>query len=1116
MKTNLKHIFISMLAFVGAHICACAQDVQLNVVAVTASQSQSGNPATNMTDGNTSTFWHSPWSGGTTSFPINLTFKIEEPEHLDYINYMPRQDGNVNGNFKKIIVMVGNGATSTTSADSKFVAVDTLDLGGNSSASVIELGENGIDDVQYVRIKVLGGQNNFAACSEMQFYRRDHSKKDAFDGYFTDALCTQLRPEITSADGIEDADVKALVSALLADPTGYSKFRVGQYRAYRPTASLQSELRTSSQYCRYENPTGIYAVQGTPMLVVVQGIGDNPVKLTVKNWVENETSSSYPLRNGLNFITPTSTGNTFINYYTEDYAVAPQVQVHFINGQVQGYWDQQTMTNEDWKEIMKLHPSTSDNSIIICRSQHAQTAYPAYIYRQNCPVNIDSLMTLYEQVQWAERDMMGLERYGRQTDNRQLFYGTTYGFMAAGGEGAYCNVTSLGALTKPDAASFDFWGVGHEWGHNNQIHPGFKWSGCGETTNNIYASWAQIHFTGNPDNLRLEDEVTGVNDYSGMRGGRMQTYFEEGLRKGIQWQLQDGPDYHGSTPSGTNNSRNYDHFVKLVPFWQLNLWGTLAGKCPYIIPMAIEGLRQTPSSTLSAMDNGKMQVNWMKLACDSAQINLLPFFERAGMLRPINAYIEDYGAGWNIITTAMIDNLKTYVEQKGYPEPTEEVNYINGHNWTIYRDRLPLEVPATLGEGCTLNGSTVKVLHSKVQNAVAYETYDSEDRLVRITMYGLGADSKHTYTQVLYPGAEDASYIMAVGYNGERKKIYEYTVPQLKKGRFYTLKSNGKGGYLTTDNCSVTKDGTITWNISRASTLDTKKAGNIWYAQERDGKMYLYNPQAKCYVGGSNNTQMSQFILAEKDAPYFTANLVSESASTWILAMNGGSQFLNSYSNTNTGFWSGGSGDPNNIWVVKEATSIDVSVPGIGYRAIYYPFGLEIPAGFTAYLPTEIVNIGGVDYLLMHEAEKELQSYEPAILYKGESATATMTLVDDYSAESPTHTNLLTGALLKTTGYKSGDLMGLNKTEGERVGFVSSTSTSMTANTAYLLSEKAVSASLILLADDDPLITGLENIDALTQDLEVLYDLSGRVASRGSRVAGQVYITRNGRKVIWK
>ena len=115
------------------------------------------------------------------------------------------------------------------------------------------------------------------------------------------------------------------------------------------------------------------------------------------------------------------------------------------------------------------------------------------------------------------------------------------------------------------------------------------------------------------------------------------------------------------------------------------------------------------------------------------------------MLKPINAYIEDYGAGWNKINQSMIDNLKKHVASKGYPAFTEEINYINGHNFHIYRDNLKLSVPSTLGTGCTYNNAgKVKVDHTVVKNAVAFETYNSADSLIRITMYGLGGNDSHS------------------------------------------------------------------------------------------------------------------------------------------------------------------------------------------------------------------------------------------------------------------------------------------------------------------------------------------------------------------------------------
>ena len=64
-----------------------------------------------------------------------------------------------------------------------------------------------------------------------------------------------------------------------------------------------------------------------------------------------------------------------------------------------------------------------------------------------------------------------------------------------------------------------------------------------------------------------------------------------------------------------------------------------------------------------------------------------------------------------------------------------------------------------------------------MKNAVAYEAYNYEGKLLRITMYGLGSNDSHSYTQVLFPQSYDmdqnAVYIMAVGYDGTRIKVYE-------------------------------------------------------------------------------------------------------------------------------------------------------------------------------------------------------------------------------------------------------------------------------------------------------------------------------------------------------
>lgn len=791
---HLRRIKVLLATCLLACTSLWAQDVKITISSATASSYHNDDlQAANAIDGNFETIWHSNWND-IPSFPVTFVITLEKVSHVDYVRYTPRLSG-TNGNWKEVEV-----SYSTSTSGSSFTSPVTYDLKGASSTFDFPIAAN----CGQIKFTIYSGETdngkNLASAAEIAAYAYDTAKPAAFAEYFNGDVYSELKPDVTSSNGIADADVKALVEAMLADAEGYKKFRVGEYEPYMTTATVRNNLKTNALYNNYENPTGIYLKPGESCIIAVSGIGNYPVGLKIKDWYKSGDLSTYRLRNGLNYITATTEGNVFVDYYTDDFKNAPNVQMHFINAPVLGYWDQATMTNADWESMLAGPLTVDDEVIIITRSEHAQTAYPVKQWKTYCPTDVNSTMTYYQQVQWAERDILGLEMYDRQVKNRQLFYADKSGSMYAGGDASVCGYGDLRVLVTPDAKVFDFWGVGHEWGHNNQM-AGFYWTGCGETTNNIPASWAQFKFTGNrdangnPTNLRLEDEVTGINDYKGMRGGRMQTYFEEGLRKGVQWQLQDGPDWHAETPTavtvtgrdengndkGQVNTtwRHYDHFVKLAPFWQLNLWGTVANKNPYIITKVIEAIRVTDNYTSTYNTNGKQQINWMKLACQGAEMDLLPFFEKAGMLRPIHAYVDDYAKGWNIITEEMINELKASVaaevaagRYQAYPD--EEINYINGHNYHIYRDNLKLNVTAMEGER---NGDKVTIQHSVAQNAVAFETYNAQDELIRITMYGLGSNDTHSYTQVLFPSSfdesENAAYIMAVGYDGERQRVYQ-------------------------------------------------------------------------------------------------------------------------------------------------------------------------------------------------------------------------------------------------------------------------------------------------------------------------------------------------------
>lgn len=764
-------------------------DTKHEIRTASASSSQAGEGIERSYDGDLGTLYHSAYGGGT-KFPVTLTYTLKSAQHVDYALYTTRQSGD-NGNFGEVEVEY---ALST--APSKWVKLGDYDFREENGAFRIDFGKEGIDKVMKVRFTVRSGHGGFASCAEMGFYENNNSLQGCLDAYFADALCSQLRPGVTEATlpEIKEPYVRQLVHFMLQGEYS-TKYRVGEFEPYRSLGSLAAELKCGT-YNRYENPTGIYFRKGEPVVLFVDGITDVAPTLIIKSFGresyegEGQPESSYPLHNGANVIMPSNRGNGYIYYFSDNFATLPNVRIHFAMASENGYFDaQRGDTNEDWERL--LANATSD--IMDIRSQRLQMAVPVADLRRVCPKDGVRLAEIYNEVVFREREIMGLARYGREPKNRQ-FGRCVPGGIFADGIGAAIYFDGIGSWANPEA--FGYWGLAHELGHVNQTSPGFKWTGCTETTNNVYSAWVNHKMSPyNKDGAwhNLEDEETGIYDYSGMCGGRFNSYLNEGVRKGRPWQLQEGPDYFSDykddnmvtvereeadgTKTGemvTVPSRNFDHFVKVVPFWQLELYCMEMGVDYHAFGKMIEAVRKDNTQRT----NGQHQIQFMRTFCDSTKINFLPFFERAGMLKPIDRFVEDYNRGWNIITEDMIKELKDYIEAKNYAPIPKELNYINVYNWETFRDKGVIDETIPVNTGCSRNGNFVTVDNEVWKNAVAFETYNSNDELVRISMYCLrnrGERYNTRYTQVLFPltGTDRASYIMAVGYDGQRVKCYQ-------------------------------------------------------------------------------------------------------------------------------------------------------------------------------------------------------------------------------------------------------------------------------------------------------------------------------------------------------
>jgi len=84
---------------------------------VTVDSAQAENPGTNAIDGDMGTIWHTQFNPTVDALPHTFTIDMKNSYLIGSITYMPRQDGNLNGNIGQHTIQVsGDGAAFTTVA----------------------------------------------------------------------------------------------------------------------------------------------------------------------------------------------------------------------------------------------------------------------------------------------------------------------------------------------------------------------------------------------------------------------------------------------------------------------------------------------------------------------------------------------------------------------------------------------------------------------------------------------------------------------------------------------------------------------------------------------------------------------------------------------------------------------------------------------------------------------------------------------------------------------------------------------------------------------------------------------------------------------------------------
>ena len=145
--------------------------------------------------------------------------------------------------------------------------------------------------------------------------------------------------------------------------------------------------------------------------------------------------------------------------------------------------------------------------------------------------------------------------------------------------------------------------------------------------------------------------------------------------------------------------------------------------------------------------------------------DLSDFYIKAGMLKPIDKYMDDYGRAQLTITQQQCDELVKYLSR--YPKPASPViYYLTANSVQAYQRRLPVE--GNYGQGITFKDGTCTIDHRFWENVAVFETYAGNE-LTFVSMVGTDSPDQST-SWVRYP--ENSTRIEAVAWDGTRTLVY--------------------------------------------------------------------------------------------------------------------------------------------------------------------------------------------------------------------------------------------------------------------------------------------------------------------------------------------------------
>lgn len=683
-----------------------AKDVIINPENAIANQHQSGTDIDKSIDGDKSSNYHSPW-GNSTEYPVELEYFFKEnTEQIDYFILYPRNDGNNNGWIEKGVIYIQN------REEDEYRKFQEFDFEKPGTPKFISFPE-GFKNPKSLKISVSKGINDFVSLAEIEFYQKSASVEESLS-IFEDKAATKLKADVSLEDiqEVENEFIRNMALAIYEDV--YDQFRIGEFKSY-PDPNIIAARNKTVPYGIYDNVTGIYVKWGTEMVVFLDDF-QGEIVLRVVNHNQGFGGEDYVLRPGLNRFKVNTEGLAYLIYQDDQ---DHTVKANFATGKVNGYFDISKHTNADWQELIG-NASYSHFDIL---GEFAHLTFTSEDLRQNTS-DIEELIGLYDQLVDMEQEFMGLYKYDRANKTRMYFRTNTHQnmYMFATSYRTEYSKGTMGTLTNAQTFKSSPWGPAHEVGHVNQTRPGFKWLGMTEVTNNIHSLHVQTSW-GNGSRIDVEDL------------GQYNNRYEKGFTNLLHKRA---------------HPAEADVFVKLIPFWQLELFlSDVRGQEDFY-----KDLHEVIRESENQPNAGASQIEFFKIASDVASLNLTHFFKAWGFLTPGSFDLNDYGTGNLTVTQQMVDDAISYVNSKGYPEPDAAFEYITDSNINMFKGEGNLEAgTATIsGNDITINGAN---------NAVAFQHEKDDGTIIFIS-------PKNSFTTTTF---EEGDILYAISKNAERKKV---------------------------------------------------------------------------------------------------------------------------------------------------------------------------------------------------------------------------------------------------------------------------------------------------------------------------------------------------------